>query len=724
MRSWFNKLWDTQGPEEEFDTKIQFDSATVDGEYLVNVTVKAPEATTRRPIDVIAVVDVSGSMGMDASVSDVENDGLSRLDLVKHSVNTIVAALKDEDQFALITFSNDAKVSTSPTKMDSRGREKATEHVKSLAAGGGTQLWKGLSAGIDVAAKLARPERTTAVMVLTDGCPSDSNHLEKLDSLLAAQPTLASRISVSTFGFGYQLSSKLLDDIAHRCGGLYTFVPDGTIVGTAFVNNLSNVMATAQQGLRLELEPGPGMEIDRVYGQFTRSTSDNVTTTAIGPLLYGQDRSIVVSLKKREHAAIVTPVAAEVTQTPAEPEQPNKTDSTSNSSGGDEGDGKKPNDASEDTSQGTNEGDKNEGDDNDKADKADKTLLRATVYMGSSVVSGRAPVSLLLSPNAKDTLAQKYRLEFGEVVAAQQALGAPGSTIADSVPLFLEAIKASAAAQHPHTLALCDDLEGQVSEAFSRRDWFTKWGTHYLPSLSRSHMLQQCTNFKDPGLQVYGGAIFAAARDECDDIFVSLPPPEPSNKRGHGGASAPVSMAAYYNCSGGCFAGDCSVAMHDRSLKRVDRLRRGDAVLSASGLPATVRCVVKQRCERGFAELVTLPGGAKLTSFHPVHVRGAWEFPSDLARVEKVPAKGIYNLVLESGHTAFINGVECVTLGHGFKDQGEVVHHDFFGSMPRIVEGLAQHPGWQSGHVELQEGAFVRSPITNEVCAIRPPGEL
>jgi hypothetical protein len=29
------------------------------------------------------------------------------------------------------------------------------------------------------------------------------------------------------------------------------------------------------------------------------------------------------------------------------------------------------------------------------------------------------------------------------------------------------------------------DLTGQVKEAFEREDWFTKWGIHFLPSLTR-----------------------------------------------------------------------------------------------------------------------------------------------------------------------------------------------------------------------------------------------
>ena len=36
------------------------------------------------------------------------------------------------------------------------------------------------------------------------------------------------------------------------------------------------------------------------------------------------------------------------------------------------------------------------------------------------------------------------------------------------------------------------------------QEYYVKWGRHYLPSLARAHLLQQCNNFKDPGVQGYG----------------------------------------------------------------------------------------------------------------------------------------------------------------------------------------------------------------------------
>ena len=121
--------------------------------------------------------------------------------------------------------------------------------------------------------------------------------------------------------------------------------------------------------------------------------------------------------------------------------------------------------------------------------------------------------------------------------------------------------------------ALSEDMNGQISEAINNMEYFRKWGRHYITSLGRSHGLQQCNNFKDPGIQCYGGELFRTIRDFADDQFCSLPvpvlktPPSVTATRGYSGSSTgpasvtriPSSMAAYNSRDQPCFHGDCKV---------------------------------------------------------------------------------------------------------------------------------------------------------------------
>ncbi len=67
---------------------------------------------------------------------------------------------------------------------------------------------------------------------------------------------------MSTFGFGYNLDSILLEELAVEGDGMYAFIPDSSFVGTIFVNALSNLLTTAAYNMQLSLEPLNGATFD------------------------------------------------------------------------------------------------------------------------------------------------------------------------------------------------------------------------------------------------------------------------------------------------------------------------------------------------------------------------------------------------------------------------------------------------------------------------------
>ena len=66
----------------------------------------------------------------------------------------------------------------------------------------------------------------------------------------------------------------------------------------------------------------------------------------------------------------------------------------------------------------------------------------------------------------------------------------------------------------------------------------------------------------------------------------------------------------------------------------------------------------------------------------------------------------VVNFVLERSHVLMVDGLPCVTLGHGLADP--VVAHPFWGTAA-VVDALRRCDGWDSGRVVLDEP--LRAPM-------------
>lgn len=187
--------------------------------------------------------------------NDKERYGLSQLDLVKHALKTIIHSLTQNDRLSIVSFSNKASILFKLRQMDGDGRLSALAALERLDDSGQTNLWDGLKTGLDV---LAEGQRTSgsnvALFLLTDGCPNIEPPRGHLPALAAYKTKMNFTCSINTFGFGYNLDSKLLEDLAQMGNsGSYAFIPDGSFVGTIFVNAISNLLTTTATNLQLSI---------------------------------------------------------------------------------------------------------------------------------------------------------------------------------------------------------------------------------------------------------------------------------------------------------------------------------------------------------------------------------------------------------------------------------------------------------------------------------------
>lgn len=272
-----------------------------EAEVPVLVSVRTPQGTIRTPSDICCVLDVSGSMGTEATIMDAsgtkETHGLSLLDVAKHGVRTIIKTCSSADRLTLVTFNNTATTVLPLTVMDEAGQKRAEEQLEMVQAGGGTEIWNGLFAGLEALRTGVADGRLAHVMLLTDG---ESREKEKIIPNLLQYKETYERLpgTISTFGFGYNIDSSLLVRLASAGDGSYSFIPDAGFVGTVFVNTLSNLLVTMAREVYLSLEAEEGAEILSISGDYKlQDAASSGMRVNLGTLQYEQTKDVIVFMR-------------------------------------------------------------------------------------------------------------------------------------------------------------------------------------------------------------------------------------------------------------------------------------------------------------------------------------------------------------------------------------------------------------------------------------------
>ncbi len=181
----------------------------------------APSSLKRKPLILFAVIDNSGSMGESCgNNASGEDDGYSRLDLVKHTLDTIITSLTEHDKICIIKFSTVAEVFTPLTVCSDFNQKALMEKLKNLQPENMTNIWDGVRVAVDMVASLnedtRNDEANIEIYLLTDGEPTINPPGPIVDTVRNyLNRKCPSRIPViHTFGYGYNLDSTMLFNIA------------------------------------------------------------------------------------------------------------------------------------------------------------------------------------------------------------------------------------------------------------------------------------------------------------------------------------------------------------------------------------------------------------------------------------------------------------------------------------------------------------------------------
>jgi len=259
-------------------------------------SLKAPhydseERENRAPLDLICIIDVSGSMHGE------------KIELMKKTLLFMIEQLKPMDKCAIVTFDSSVKVPLHMTAMDHESKKRAKEVIEAQRSGSCTNLSGGLLKGLEIMRDRKQPADVTSILLFTDGLANEG--LTATDAIVdIVQKQLkeyGKHISLFSFGFGTDHNADMLRAIGESGGGLYYYVENVDQIPQTFSDCLGGLLSVLAQNIELKIETmDDEIKISKVHStsyKINEIRPQHELELAIGDMYSEENRDIVLTVK-------------------------------------------------------------------------------------------------------------------------------------------------------------------------------------------------------------------------------------------------------------------------------------------------------------------------------------------------------------------------------------------------------------------------------------------
>ncbi|KAI4385485.1 hypothetical protein MLD38_003507 [Melastoma candidum] len=262
----------------------------------VNTESAASFEKSHAPVDLVTVLDVSGSMCG------------TKLALLKRAMGFVIQNLGSSDRLSVIAFSSSACRLFPLIRMTEIGRQQALQAVNSLVSNGGTNITEGLRKGAKIITDRKWKNPVASIILLSDGqdtynvsSPSglSSSHRQKARKSLL--PGAGLRLPVHTFGFGADHDATAMHAISETSGGMFSFIEAEDVMQDAFAQCIGGLLSVVVQDLEVKLDcvSSNSQIVALKSGSYTSTLTDNGEEGSInvGDLYAEEERDFLVTVK-------------------------------------------------------------------------------------------------------------------------------------------------------------------------------------------------------------------------------------------------------------------------------------------------------------------------------------------------------------------------------------------------------------------------------------------
>lgn len=169
-----------------------------------------------------------------------------RIDVVKSNLLQVLHRLKPTDMVSVVSFSDRAEVVIPPTRVSALSKNES--RIYSIQTGGGTEVFQGLSLGMNILRGGLNEESLRQVILLTDG----HTYGDEPSCLALAEAAGQEGIGISALGIGHEWNDVFLDRLTGISGGSTQFVRSTRDLDSMLTKVLAGSSTVYARRVRLE----------------------------------------------------------------------------------------------------------------------------------------------------------------------------------------------------------------------------------------------------------------------------------------------------------------------------------------------------------------------------------------------------------------------------------------------------------------------------------------
>lgn len=250
----------------------------------------------RLPIDLITVIDCSGSMNG------------KKIETVMKALEILLTMFSEKDRLSIVKFDSYSQKLLKLTRTTQANLPIIQDKFqKGLVTGGSTNIPSGIEKAIDILVGRKHFNKIVSIFLLSDGIDDNRNHaIDVINETLIKKATNID-FSIHTFGFGNDHDSTLLSGIAKLRYGNFYYIEDLEKINECFINAFGGLLSIVGQNaiIRVGLYKNPehikeltDIKWYKTYGDFwVKDENTNEYIIDLKNLMNGMKRDFVVDVQ-------------------------------------------------------------------------------------------------------------------------------------------------------------------------------------------------------------------------------------------------------------------------------------------------------------------------------------------------------------------------------------------------------------------------------------------